>query len=166
MEPEHTSQNKVGDEKTSRKKTKHIVMIAIPFIFLSALFVSFFLGFLYVGIKNPNQSVVIYRSVCSKDANIDKINNYLSEITNGDLTKTKEAIKYIKSQADYSSDPTCVEALAKFYFIDRDIRNLETQISEMKSLAGRGLYPSNYFDGLSSIKNDTINYNGLTGGSK
>ncbi len=163
-------ENKDGQVALDKpKSTKKFTPIFITIILATsiAIFVlGLASGFIYIGTKKPSQAIVIQTPICSSDASIDKLNTYLDDVTNGDQSKTKKAIEYIKNQSDYSSDPTCVEALARFYYIDRDIQGLNGQIDKLESLAKQGKYPSNRFDGLSSIYTNSINFENLTGESR
>lgn len=156
----------VVDKNRSKKKTFQFAIIILLIILAVGIIFSLITGLLYVGVKKPEQRVIVQTLVCDNSESIKKLNTYLDDVTNGDQSKTKEAIEFIKNQSDYDSDPTCVEALARFYYIDRNIQDLSNQIDKLESLAKEGLYPSNHFDGLSSIYTNSINFENLTGESR
>lgn len=162
MSEDNASQTAVKKDKFEGKKVIQIAFIVLAVIIVG-MALSLVSGLVYVGLKKPSQVVVVQTPICSSDSSIKKLNGYLEDVTNGDQSKTGEAIQYIKSQSNYSSDPTCVEALARFYFVDRDIRGLDEQIDRLEELADKGLYPSNRFDGLTSITNNAVNYENLAG---
>ncbi len=160
---EGTTSQTVADKHVSKKKTSSIVIIIILALLIVGIAYSLLTGLLYVGIKKADQRVVVQTFVCNADQPIKKLNNYLLDIANGKPEQATEAIKYIKSLSNYNSDPTCVEALARFHSINKDIQGLDDQINRLEQFADDGLYPSNRFNGLSSIGTNIANFEGLTG---
>ncbi len=152
--------------KSSSKKTTHLIILTVSILLIIGIIASFIVGYLYAGIKSPNQKVVVMSNICNNDSDIEKLNGYLSEQTNSSNTdKSKEAIDYIKSKNNYSSDPTCVEALYKFSYIGRDFAALENYVKQLEDFANKGQYPSNRFDGTSSIYTNDMDRQAVLAGS-
>lgn len=116
-----------------------VITVAALTLILGLLWV---LGFMHIGIKQPNQRVVVHASICGEKSVADKINKYLMPDSEG-VTKYPEAINYIKSQGGYQEDPTCVQALAYFYFVTNDAKNTKTQVTILKEQSDKGVFPSN-----------------------
>lgn len=167
MSEENTGQALVNKHITAKKKLGSPFVSVMLVVLLAGVTISVVLGVVYIGTKSPSQKVVIQASVCSTEGVVMKLNSNLSDITNnGDQSKAKEAIDYIKKQSNYSADPTCVEALARFYYINRDSVNFASQINELEKLADSGKYPSNRFDGVTSIASKSVDFESLTGRSR
>lgn len=152
-----------------KKKAGFLSKILIGFGLIAlALAVCVWAGVFYIGVKLPNQRVVMQTPVCSADGVLDKVYGYLTEITeneDGSKTKATEAIDYITALPNYHLDPTCAEVLVRFYYINRDFNNVTRQIDQLDRLEKQGQYPSNRFDGLTSINskmNDSGNITGRT----
>lgn len=160
MSEDRVNQTVVNKQTTRKKKFVPAILVVL----VIGLIASLVLGFLYMGIKKPNQRVVVQASVCTGDSVIKKLNEYLSDITNnGDQDKAKQAIDYVTSQQDYASDPTCVEALSLFYYVNRDFKDFAGQIDKLEGFADKGQYPSPQFDGLRSTASKVADYESLTG---
>lgn len=151
--------------KRGHEKKKRIILIGSAVLVIGlAIGLSMVFGVFYAGVKTPAQRVVVQTSICEKDAVIKKLNGSLADVADtGDRTKAKEAIAYVKAQAGYETDPTCVEALARFYYFSRDPENLSKQIDSLEKFAKSGAYPSGSFDGLTSLQSKNIDYENLTG---
>lgn len=119
-----------------------ILITVAAFAFVLALL--WVLGIMHIGVKQPNQKVVLQTSVCGEKSVAEKINKYLiPDLSSEEGTKYPEAISYIKSQSSYQDDPTCTQALAYLYFVTRDVNNTKAQVAALKVQSDKGLFPSN-----------------------
>jgi hypothetical protein len=162
---EERAANQPAAGKHGQEKKKRIILIgSVVLVIGLAIGLSMAFGVFYAGVKTPAQRVVVQTSICEKDTVVKKLNGSLTEIADtGDRTKAKEAIAYVKTQAKYDTDPTCIEALARFYYFSRDPENLSKQIDSLEKFAKNGAYPSSSFDGLTSLQSKNIDYENLTG---
>jgi hypothetical protein len=163
--------NDTADLKVLTAKRRKMSLSAIAFMTIGLIVVILvtlvLLGVIYVGVKQPGQRLVTQTAVCSTDDVVKKLNGYLTDVANdGDRTKAKQAIDYVTSLSSYKSDPTCAEALARFYFMNRDSDNFGRQVDELENFAKQGQYPSNQFDSLTSLNSKAIDYESLTGRSR
>lgn len=150
---------------TKKLNSRNILIIAGAILFVGII-ICFILGYVYAGFKSPNQKVVINNSICSNASDIEKLNVYLSDLTNASNTdKAKEAISYIKSKDSYQKDPTCIEALYRFSYISRDFSSLKGYVNSLKDFAESEQYPSNKFNGTNNLYNNTVNIEVVSAGS-
>ncbi len=98
------------------------------------------LGYIYGGVKTPEQRALVYYNVCGNDI-IDKFNDSMSSPDN-----LKKVAGEIEKKDHYADDATCVVALY-FYHTTADASGSYSQktdelYNKIKNLADKGVYAS------------------------
>ncbi len=98
------------------------------------------LGYIYGGVKTPEQRALVYYNVCGNDI-IDKFNDSMSSPDN-----LKKVAGEIEKKDHYADDATCVVALY-FYHTTADASGSHSQktdelYNKIKNLADKGVYAS------------------------
>lgn len=97
------------------------------------------LGYIYGGVKTPEQRALVYYNVCGNDI-IDKFNDSMSSPDN-----LKKVVGEIEKKNHHADDATCVVALY-FYYTTADAnghsQKTDELYSKIKNLADKGIYAS------------------------
>lgn len=117
------------------------VSVGLATAVVVALAILYFTGYLYVGVKSPEQRVVVQGSVC--DANL--INKYNAATKIFDQEDSKAAFKAVANDIEkargYAGDPSCNFMLASTYVRLNDSAKANSAISAYKKLVDRGALP-------------------------
>ena len=97
------------------------------------------LGYIYGGVKTPEQRALVYYNVCGNDI-IDKFNDSMSSPDN-----LKKVAGEIEKKDHYADDATCVVALY-FYHTTADAnghsQKTDDLYNKIKNLSDKGIYAS------------------------
>jgi hypothetical protein len=157
MDPDKKDGAKLVKKHTESHVFRFAAEVAFVVVVIGSI-ASYALGYIYIGVKSPVQAASLKTLVCDKASVIEKINKSIEDSSTGaNSGDIKSTVDYIVSQKDYESDPTCVEALARLYYVQADANNLKTQVQILGKLSDQGLYPSNRLNSLSSILNNEVN---------
>lgn len=132
-------------EEKKRNKNRFLLPIIIVGGLVTALSVLVLTGFLYVGVKTPSQKVIVQTTVCSNEAMIENINEYINPVLENDEASVDyvSIIEEIKQQKNYDNDATCAVALTYFYYRLSDLTEMGNYVDRLKQLSDQGVFPSN-----------------------
>lgn len=120
-------------------KRRIVTVIFIGIILASFISVGVLMsmGYLYAGVKKPNEIITASVHVC--DANIiEKYNNYLK---NGDKAEFRQAVEGFIKNDDYKEDPTCAFVAIHYYLhISKDVNKAKELLNQLRQLAASGRY--------------------------
>ncbi len=122
------------------KRKTGIILGIIVIIALIATGIAVIMGYVYGGIKVPDQRVVVHYNVCD-DKVADKINDSIYS-----PDKLRQVVRDIEKKNHYLDDATCV-ATVYFYYatnndLGRDTQKVNELYNKMKSLSDKGIYAS------------------------
>ena len=137
------SKNKAG--VTLGAKSRIVIAIIIIGSFGGMLAI----GWLYAGVKQPNERVVVSKDICN-DSLVAKYNESLS-----DTTKLKGLVSTITSKNGSDSDASCL--YMRYYYLA--LSNTGSQTDELNNtyhkiatLADKGIYPSPKLQTMTSLQ--------------
>lgn len=123
------------------KKTGLVVGISVGVLLAAGLVASVLLGYVYVGIKQQSQSVVLRYPVVCDGTIIDRYNNIDFPITDQGRKDLNDISKVIDSNVYSKYDPSC--QVIKFYTAvenNSDINTLQNSLDTLRVLNGQGLF--------------------------
>lgn len=147
----------MDDKQVVKKKRKNMLIGFSIFAVLAVLIAgAYFLGFIYAGIKNTNESVVLRTTVCSRDV-VESFNTVFNQVPSSqeDIQRIKsEQIKKSNEIAQFDgmrSDPTCLYIALQGAFIDYDEPRAKEYVGLISDLAQKNVFADTTLSGLSSI---------------
>lgn len=138
--------------------------IAVVVILLVGIGLAF--GFIYIGVKQPNQTAANIVTVCTT-SDIDKYNEIAELPVKNDeelVSKGERLQRYvdsIKSRSGFSSDATCAYMSYTAAVLTKDIDAAQTNIDTVTERAKDGVYPSANLIDLMGIESMQIRVDAL-----
>lgn len=114
------------------------------------------LGYAYVGVKKPADTIVVQSSICS-NGDIEKYNKLLVVFPanqaeqDAKVEDFKELGTEIKAKANYLEDPTCVYMAYGVATQERNRDDAQTHYETLVKLSEQGKYPKNTILDLTSL---------------
>ncbi len=119
-------------------KRRIVAVIFIGIILASFISVGVLMsmGYLYAGVKKPNEIITASVHVCDTDI-IEKYNNYLK---NGDKAEFRQAVEGFTKNDYYKEDPTCAFVAIHYYLHVKDVNKAKELLNQLRQLATSGRY--------------------------
>jgi hypothetical protein len=120
---------------------------SISFIAVIIAVIGILTGFLYIGIKQPAQTVANYSTVCDASV-IGKYNQLMGAPTKDDAARTEKAkslqqfIDQTKSKPNFSNDPTCAYMAFSSAILASNQDDAKAQLAIVKRFSEQGIYPN------------------------
>ncbi len=115
------------------------VVAVLVLIFLLLTAVAITAGYLYVGVKQPAQSVRIVSAVCGK-GDIDTYNALVFPLNEDDQKKLDGIVKSINSNKEAVNDPTCQSILFQAAYQKYDVPAMEAAYKNVQASYDKGIY--------------------------
>lgn len=149
-----------------RSKKNLILILSLVVVVILSLVGFMMAGYLYIGVKNPGQKVLVHYSVCGGDI-VDQYNN---------LYKKKEGYlglyfddqglevlaNNIKDKPNHENDPTCQSILLRLYIYKNDKRSAKSAYDRLQRLQELGISADGRFNDLKSFKYYNLEINNIS----
>lgn len=144
-----------------------ITLAALVGILIIAGIAAILMGFVYVGLKQPTESVAIKtQSVCNAQ-DIGKHNEYVAQLSvNENVQKERLAnmqaqVDSIASRPGFENDPTCQFIGYAAAIVKGDAPSAQKYLNAVKALAVEGNFPSTDLVDLTSVESMSMRIKAL-----
>ncbi len=153
-------QHKHEKYRGAMKKFLKVVVIIVgvaAVLAVAAAVIAVTLGYAYGGLKQPNSTVSLQTSICTK-SDIDKYNKLVLVFPTSDAQQKQKAADFkvfgseIQDKADYLKDPNCVFMAYGSAVQDRNQSDARTNYEALMSLSKEGAFPSNDILDIASLQ--------------
>ncbi|MCL2037871.1 hypothetical protein FWG95_02615 [Candidatus Saccharibacteria bacterium] len=142
--------------KRGHRRLGRVVLSGIILVIVAAAVCLYLAGYIYIGFKSPNQTIILSTNICS-DEDINSYNKAISDFRFDDsesMNGLRDLANNVKAKEKYDKDPTCLYIVYMNATAVQDAKTAKSAGQRLIDLNKEGLFVNNRISTVIGV--DTI----------